>query len=425
MNLAVIGSGGREHALCYKLKQSKGVKKLFCIPGNGGTKKIAENINIDISNFDTIYKTIKEKKIDYVIVGPEEPLVNGIVNFLIEKHIKVFGPDKFSSKLEGSKAFLKNLCKENKIPTANYEIFENLEKVENFINKNKMPIVVKADGLAAGKGVSICNTKEDAILKAKEIISGKFKSSKKVIIEEFLEGEELSYFSIVDENTYCFFGSAQDHKRVGEGDTGPNTGGMGAYSSPKLLNNDLEVKIKRKIIDPTLNALKKMGHPFKGFLYTGLIIKNNEPFLIEYNIRLGDPECQVLMMRLKTDFFDIIKAAVNNNLSSLKIEWSKDVSMTIVLCSKGYPGNYKSNSQIKNLNNITEDNKTRIFHAGTIERGNKIFSTGGRVLNVTVLEKNLLSCREKCIENLVKINWSDGFFRKDIGWREINKNESD
>ena len=206
MNLAVIGSGGREHALCYKLKQSKGVKKLFCIPGNGGTKKIAENINIDISNFDTIYKTIKEKKIDYVIVGPEEPLVNGIVNFLIEKHIKVFGPDKFSSKLEGSKAFLKNLCKENKIPTANYEIFENLEKVENFINKNKMPIVVKADGLAAGKGVSICNTKEDAILKAKEIISGKFKSSKKVIIEEFLEGEELSYFSIVDENTYCFFG---------------------------------------------------------------------------------------------------------------------------------------------------------------------------------------------------------------------------
>ena len=200
---------------------------------------------------------------------------------------------------------------------------------------------------------------------------------------------------------------------------------MGAYSSPKLLNNDLEVKIKRKIIDPTLNALKKMGHPFKGFLYTGLMIKNNEPFLIEYNIRLGDPECQVLMMRLKTDFFDIIKAAVNNNLSSLKIEWSKDVSMTIVLCSKGYPGNYKSNSQIKNLNNITEDNKTRIFHAGTIERGNKIFSTGGRVLNVTVLEKNLLSCREKCIENLVKINWSDGFFRKDIGWREINKNESD
>ncbi len=425
MNLAVIGSGGREHALCYKLKQSKSVKKLFCIPGNGGTKKIAENINIDISNFDTIYKTIKEKKIDYVIVGPEEPLVNGIVNFLIEKHIKVFGPDKFSSKLEGSKAFLKNLCKENKIPTANYEIFENLEKAKNFINKNKMPIVVKADGLAAGKGVSICNTKEDAILKAKEIISGKFKSSKKVIIEEFLEGEELSYFSIVDENTYCFFGSAQDHKRVGEGDTGPNTGGMGAYSSPKLLNNDLEVKIKRKIIDPTLNALKKMGHPFKGFLYTGLMIKNNEPFLIEYNIRLGDPECQVLMMRLKTDFFDIIKAAVNNNLSSLKIEWSKNVSMTIVLCSKGYPGNYKSNSQIKNLNNITEDNKTRIFHAGTIERENKIFSAGGRVLNATVLEKNLLLCREKCIENLVKINWSDGFFRKDIGWREINKNESD
>ena len=245
MNLAVIGSGGREHALCYKLKQSKEIEKIYCIPGNAGTKKFAENINEDISDFDKIYKIVTEKKVDYVIVGPEEPLVNGIVDFFTKKKIKIFGPDKFASQLEGSKAFMKKLCKENNIPTANFGIFENLENAFNFIKKNKVPIVVKADGLAAGKGVSICQTREEAEKKTKEIIEGKFKSSSKVVLEEFIDGEELSYFSVVDEHTFLFFGSAQDHKRVGEGDTGLNTGGMGAFSPANILNHELEKKIKK------------------------------------------------------------------------------------------------------------------------------------------------------------------------------------
>ena len=301
MNLAVIGSGGREHAICYKLKQSPKIKKLICIPGNAGTQKIAENIKEDISNFEALYQTIKKKNIDIVVVGPEQPLVDGLVDYLNEKKVRVFGPDKFTSQLEGSKAFMKNLCKKNNIPTANFGIFNNFDNAYNFIKKNGTPIVVKADGLAAGKGVSVCNSIEEAIKNTKEILDGKFKSSHQVVLEEFLEGEELSYFVIVDENSYHFFGSAQDHKRVGEGDTGPNTGGMGAYSPAPLLTNELEKKIKKKIIEPTLEAMKDLGHPYKGFLYAGLMIKKGEPYLIEYNIRMGDPECQVLMMRLETD----------------------------------------------------------------------------------------------------------------------------
>jgi len=246
MNLAVIGSGGREHAICFKLKQSPKIKKLICIPGNAGTQKIAENIKEDISNFDNLYEIIKYKKIDLVIIGPEQPLVEGLVDYLNKKKIRVFGPDKFSSQLEGSKAFMKNLCKKNNIPTANFGIFDNFNEASNFIKKNQVPIVVKADGLASGKGVTICDSIEHALKSTKEILNGKFKSSNRVVLEEFLEGEELSYFSIVDENTFHFFGSAQDHKKVGEGDTGPNTGGMGAYSPSPLLSNLLEDKIKKK-----------------------------------------------------------------------------------------------------------------------------------------------------------------------------------
>ena len=421
MNLAVIGSGGREHALCYKLKQSKSVNKLYCIPGNAGTNKIAENINEDINNFDKIYKILKKKKVDLVVIGPEEPLVNGIVDFLNEKNINVFGPDKFSSQLEGSKAFMKKLCKENSIPTADFGIFENIIDAKKFIERNSLPIVVKADGLAAGKGVSICNTKEDALNKSKEIIEGKFKSSKKVVLEEFLKGEELSYFCVVDHNTFCFFGTAQDHKRVGENDKGPNTGGMGAYSPAKSLTEKIEQKIINKIIKPTLNALKKMGHPYKGFLYAGLMIRNNEPYLIEYNIRMGDPECQVLMMRLKTNLNDILKATVNNTLKDLKINWANDSCMTIVLCSNGYPGTYKKNIEIQNLESVHLDSNNQIFHAGTFEKDGRIYSNGGRVLNVTSLNKNLISSRDKCLDILNKINWKGGFFRKDIGWRVIDK----
>ena len=315
MNIALIGSGGREHAICEKIFLSKQVSKIYCIPGNAGTQALAENINIDIKNFKEILKIIKIKKIDIVVIGPEEPLVNGIVDFLSKEGVKVLGPDKFASKLEGSKAFMKDLCKKNNIPTAKFGVFEDYDSAIHFLENNKIPIVVKADGLAAGKGVSICNNIEEAKNKIKEIMEGKFKSSKKVVLEEFLEGEELSYFLIVDENTYHFFGSAQDHKRVAEGDTGPNTGGMGAYSPAPILTASLEKKIKEKIIEPTLNAMKVAGHPYKGFLYAGLMIFKNEPYLIEYNIRMGDPECQVLMMRLKTDLLEIIDRATKNRIN--------------------------------------------------------------------------------------------------------------
>ena len=419
MNLAVIGSGGREHAICYKLKQSKKIKKLICIPGNAGTKKIAENIKEKISNFGAIYQIIKKHNIDLVVVGPEQPLVEGLVDYLDKKKVKVFGPSKFASQLEGSKGFMKNLCKKNNIPTANFGIFNNFKDASDFIKKNKTPIVVKADGLAAGKGVSICASIEDAIKNTKEILDGKFKSSKQVVLEEFLEGEELSYFVIVDKNSYHFFGSAQDHKKVGEGDTGPNTGGMGAYSPAPLLTYELEKKIKKKIIEPTLRAMKDLNYPYKGFLYAGLMICKNEPYLIEYNIRMGDPECQVLMMRLETDLLEILNSAIDNRLDNLKIEWNKKSSITIVLCAKGYPFNYIKDSEIKNLSSILTDKNNQIFHAGTYEKNNKIYSNGGRVLNITSASESLSEARNKSLSNINKINWSDGFFRKDIAWRVI------
>jgi len=421
MNLAVIGSGGREHAICYKLKQSPKIKKLICIPGNAGTKEIAENIGADISDFEALYEIIKSQDIDIVIIGPEQPLVEGLTDYLNEKKIKVFGPNKFSSQLEGSKAFVKKLCKENKIPTANFGVFENFDEASIFIKNNGAPIVVKADGLAAGKGVFICNTIDEALKSTKEILEGKFKSSNKVVIEEFLDGEEISYFVAVDKNSYIFFGSAQDHKRVGEKDTGPNTGGMGAFSPAPILNKKLEKKINKKIIEPTIKAMKKLNNPYKGFLYAGLMIKNDEPYLIEYNIRMGDPECQVLMMRMKTDLLEIIECVINNEIKKLKIEWTKKSCITIVVCSKGYPYNYIRNSEIKNLPNILGDENNQVFHAGTYEKNNKIYSGGGRVLNITSSSENLRKARNKCISIIDKINWKDGFFRKDIGWKAIKK----
>jgi phosphoribosylamine---glycine ligase len=419
MNLAVIGSGGREHAICYKLKQSRKLKKLICIPGNAGTQKLAKNIKENILNFAAVYQIIKKNKIDIVIVGPEQPLVEGIVDYLSKKKIRVFGPNKFASQLEGSKAFMKDLCKKNNIPTANFGVFDNFKKASNFIKNNKIPIVVKADGLAAGKGVSICKSKKEALKNTKEIINGKFKSSKKVLLEEFLAGEELSYFSLVDKNTYCYFGSAHDHKRVGLGDRGPNTGGMGAYSPSPLLTKLLENKIKKKIIEPTLKAMRKLGYPYKGFLYAGLMIKKGEPYLIEYNIRMGDPECQVLLMRLKTDLLEIVDFATKNKLSNLKIRWNKKNCITIVLCAKGYPANYIKNSEIKNLLKVVDDKNAHVFHAGTYKKNKKVYSNGGRVLNITSLGKSFIQARNKTIDNINKINWTDGFFRKDIGWRVI------
>ena len=421
MNIALIGSGGREHALCQKIHESKLSKKIICIPGNAGTAKIAKNIDLDFLNFRRLLKIIKFNKIDLVIVGPEEPLVKGLVDFLTKHKIKVFGPNKYAAKLEGSKAFMKSICKKNKIPTAAFKICKNKKDVNNFIKNSKFPLVVKADGLAAGKGVTICKNKKQILSVSNEIFKGKFKSSKKLVLEEFLDGEEASYFLIVDKKSFKFFGSAQDHKRVGEKDIGPNTGGMGAYSPAPIINKNLEKKIIKKIVNPTLLALKKKKKPYTGFLYVGLMIKNNEPYLIEYNVRMGDPECQVIIPRLRTDILKIFNNASINKLNKINIEWKKLKCMTIVLCSKGYPGKYKKNKRIKNLDKLNYKKNSFIFHAGTKLVDNELFSNGGRVLNVTSTGKVFKNIRKNILKIIRKINWKNGFFRKDIGWRVIQK----
>ncbi len=419
MNIALIGSGGREHALCQKIYDSKFTKKIFCLPGNPGTAKIAKNIDIDILNFKKLLRVIKLNKIDLVIVGPEEPLVKGIVDFLKKNKIKVFGPNKYAAKLEGSKSFMKSICKKYKIPTAKFKNCKNIKQVQKFLKKSNLPLVVKADGLAAGKGVSICKTKNQVITFSKEIFKEKFKGTKKLILEEFLIGEEASYFVIVDEKGFKFFGTAQDHKRVGENDKGPNTGGMGAYSPAPLITKKIEKKITDKIIRPTLLALKRKRKPYTGFLYVGLMIANNEPKLIEYNIRMGDPECQVILPRLNTDLIKIINFSLENKLNKIKINWKKLKCMTIVVCSKGYPKKYKKNKIIKNLNRIKYNKNLFIYHAGTKIMNNKLISSGGRVLNITSTGKTFKNIRNIILKTIKKINWKYGFFRKDIGWRVI------
>ncbi len=424
MNIGLIGSGGREHALCQKLFESKLTKSIICLPGNAGTSKIAKNIDVDIRNFNKILILIKLHKIDLVIIGPEEPLVKGLVNFLNKNRVKVFGPNKYAAKLEGSKAFMKKLCKANNIPTAEFKICKNKKNVLDFIKNNNFPMVVKADGLAAGKGVTICKTERQVLNIASDIFKGKFKSSKKIVLEEFLNGEEVSFFIIVDKNNFKFFGSAQDHKRVGEKDTGPNTGGMGAFSPAPIINDTIKKKIIEKIVKPTLNALKKSKKSYKGFLYIGLMIKNNEPFLIEFNVRMGDPECQVIIPRLKTDLVKIIFNAVNNKLKNTSIKWGKEKCMTIVLCSKGYPGNYKINKKINKIDNIDLKKNNFIYHSGTKIKDNQLFSNGGRVLSISSTGNNFSIIRKKIIKLIKKIKWKHGFFRRDIGWRVVKKNEN-
>ena len=418
MNIALIGSGGREHAICQKLHESPLTKKIYCIPGNAGTKQIAENLNIDILNFKKLMTAVKLYKIDLVVIGPEIPLVKGLVNFFKKNNIKVFGPNKYAAQLEGSKAFMKSLCRKFQIPTAGFKICKNKEDVKKFLIKNKLPIVVKADGLAGGKGVTICKTTREVKKFSNEIFNGKFKSSKKLVLEEFLSGEEVSYFLIVDTKSFFFFGSAQDHKRVGENEKGPNTGGMGAYSPAPIINKSLEQKIIQRIIKPTIKALKNKKNPYTGFLYAGLMIKNNEPYLIEYNVRMGDPECQVIMPRLDTDLVKILKAATNNKLDKIKINWKNKKCMTTVLCTKGYPGKYK-NYQLFNLDKLKMSKNSFLFHAGTKLKDKLLYSNGGRVLNITELGNNFLKMRNYILKNIRKINWKHGFFRKDIGWRVI------
>ena len=336
MIICIIGSGGREHALCKTISLSSKVNKIYCIPGNAGTQQLAENINLDINNFEKILKFLKDSKVDLVIVGPEKPLVDGIVDYLENNNIKVFGPRKIPSQLEGSKTFTKNICKKYNIPTAKFGIFEKKENALNFLKDSKFPIVIKADGLAAGKGVYISKNLSEAKEAVNEIFDGKFGEAKKILIEEFLNGEEMSFFIICDGKSFKIFKTAQDHKKVNEGDTGKNTGGMGAYCPSGLINPTLEKKIINKIILPTLKAIEEIGEKYKGFLYAGLMIVENEPFLIEYNVRMGDPECQTILPLLKTDLVEICIACCDENLENLNLEWREEKSLCIVLCSKGY-----------------------------------------------------------------------------------------
>jgi len=420
MIVGIIGSGGREHAICHKIYKSKRINKIYCFPGNGGTAKIAENINIPPDNVSKLKKFIVLKKIDLIIVGPEQPLVNGIVDKLIKNNIKVFGPSKIASKLEGSKIFTKNICKKYSIPTADFGIFENKVNAIDFIKKTKFPIVVKADGLAAGKGVYICENIKSAKNSIIEIFNGKFGEAKNVLIEEYLIGEEMSYFIISDGKTFKRFQTAQDHKRVFEGDKGPNTGGMGCYSPSRLISNNMDSKILKKIIKPTLKALKDLGTDYKGFLYAGLMIVKNNPYLIEYNVRMGDPECQTILPLLKNDFLDLIDNCCKGRLSKTSIKWKNKKSLCIVLCSKGYPGKYQNKVKINNINKLSITENDFLFHAGTSFVKNNYFSNGGRVLNFVSITKNFKNSRKNIFKNLKKLNWKKGFFRKDIGYKVVD-----
>jgi len=421
MKVGIIGSGGREHALCLSIKKSPRVDKIYCFPGNAGTSDIAENIEIDFLDYNKIKEFSLKNKINLLIVGPEKPLVDGIVDFFSDTEINIFGPDKISSQLEGSKIFTKKICEKYNIPTAKFGIFENVSDAISFLDKTQFPLVVKADGLASGKGVYICENKDDSSLAIKEVFDGKFGLAKNILIEEFLVGEEMSYFIISDGKEIKSFETAQDHKRVLEGDKGTNTGGMGAYSPSRLLNKSLEEKILNKIIKPTIKALKEIGSNYRGFLYAGLMIVKDEPYLIEYNVRMGDPECQTILPKLKTDFFEIINACCNENLKNINIEWYDKKSLCIVLCSKGYPDKYNNEILIENIENLKLDEDDYFFHAGTKKMNNKVYSNGGRVINFVSLSSNFKNSRDKAISLIKNLNWKDGFYRKDIGHKVIDE----
>ena len=419
MRIGIIGSGGREHAICASIKKSKKIEKIYCFPGNAGTDEIAENVSIDLDNFEIIKNFIYENNIELIIVGPEKPLVDGLVDYLEKYKIKVFGPNKLASQLEGSKIFTKKLCEKFKIPTAKFGIFENIESSKKFLKEVTFPTVIKADNLASGKGVYICNSLGEAMLAVEEIFNGKFGPTKNLLIEEFLDGEEMSFFVVCDGKSFKTFDTAQDHKRVLEGDKGKNTGGMGAYSPSRLITKELENKVIDKIINPTLKGLEEIGTNYKGFLYAGLMIVKNEPYLIEYNVRMGDPECQTILPKLKTDLFDVIIAATDGKLDDLKIEWEDLKSLCVVVCSKGYPDEFKKNIELENIKNVYENKHNYLFHAGTKKENNSVYATGGRVLNFVSTSNDFSEARKNIFENINKLNWSNGYYRRDIGYKVI------
>lgn len=422
MNILLIGSGGREHALAWKISQSNLLKTLYCSPGNGGTQSITNTVTLDTNDHQSVIDFCREKSIDLVVIGPEDPLVSGLSNSLTAENIPTFGPSKEAAQLEGSKGFTKDICAKYNIPTAGYGKFDNPVEAINYIQNHPMPVVIKADGLAAGKGVIIAQTRQEAEAAITDMFEGSFgKAGARIVIEEFLEGEEASFFVLSDGINSLPLGSAQDHKAVGEGDTGPNTGGMGAYSPAPVMTKEMEQRVLKEIINPTLAAMTNMGHPFKGVLFAGLMITSQGPKLIEYNVRFGDPECQVLMTRMKSDIIPALFAAAKGQLDSVALEWNQETAITIVLANKGYPNSYQKGSEIKGIDQAEELSGVKVFHAGTKIEDQKILAVGGRVLNVTATGTSVTDAQQKAYKAVDAIDWPQGFCRRDIGWRAIQK----
>ena len=416
MKVLVLGSGAREHSICWSLANSTLLTKLYCAPGNPGISKEAECIDIDINNNDEVVKFSKKNHIDLVVPGPEIPLVNGIVDELNKNGIKAFGPSKKAAQLEGSKKFTKDICLSANVPTAKFNFFVKKIPALQYLKQINFPIVIKADGLAAGKGVIIAKNMIEAEIAINNSFQGSFgDAGKQILIEEFLEGPELSYFVVCDGNTYLPISNAQDHKKVGDGDIGPNTGGMGAFSPSKIVNEELEEAINNNIIEPTLKELINRGTPYQGILYAGLILTDEGPKLIEYNVRFGDPECQALLMRMKSNLLEILLASCDQTLENMSIKFYNQTALTVVMASRGYPGKYTIGSEINGIEKVESIEDVIVFQAGTIKKDNTLLSNGGRVLSITARGENIEQARKKAYEAIKNIEWKDGFYRSDIG----------
>ena len=424
MNVLLIGSGGREHALAWKIARSPLLAKLYAAPGNPGIAQEAECVALDIADHDAVVAFCGDRRIDLVVVGPEAPLVAGIADALRAGGIKVFGPSAAAARLEGSKGFTKDLCARYGIPTGAYERFNNAPKAKAYVRRMGAPIVVKADGLAAGKGVTVAMTLDEALDAVDACFEGAFGGAgAEVVVEAFLEGEEASFFCLCDGKTALPFGSAQDHKRVGDGDTGPNTGGMGAYSPAPVMDAEMTARVMREIVEPTMRGMAEMGCPFSGVLFVGLMIGAEGPKLIEFNARFGDPECQVLMMRLKDDLLVLLAAAADAQLAHVSARWLDEAALTVVMAAKGYPGKPEAGTAIRGID-AAEAAGAKIFHAGTALSGGDLVATGGRVLNVTATGKTVSEARDRAYAAVDRIDWPGGFCRRDIGWRAVEREEA-
>ena len=420
MKVLLLGSGGREHALAWKIAASPLVTKLWCAPGNAGIAQEAECVAIDIADHAAVIAFCQANKVEFVVVGPEAPLVAGIVDDLEAAGFKTFGPSKAAAQLEGSKGFTKDLCRAHGIPTAAYERFTAAAPAKDYVRKMGAPIVVKADGLAAGKGVVVATTPEEALAAVDMMFGGGLgEAGATVVVEEFLDGEEASFFALCDGKHAIALASAQDHKRAYDGDRGPNTGGMGAYSPAPVMTDAMTARVMAEIVTPTLDAMRAMGCPFKGVLFAGLMIGKDGPKLIEYNTRFGDPETQVLMLRLMSDLVPALLAASDGVLKNFDLRWYADAALTVVMAAKGYPGAYEKGSVIAGLAAAAQVADVEIFHAGTRAEGGEILANGGRVLNVCARGKSVAEAQKRAYEAVDRIDWPDGFCRRDIGWRAI------